>query len=388
MIRILSVVALLSALLAGTAAAKSLSEDEIALLRRIAADPDKQEQASVILNGAPPADARQTRQIAQPVRSAPAPYRDEFATLVRKNEVDKAPADQTKSRTAQQPAQPKQYSECAGFMFLLRKDWKDIDFAGCPQAAKKAIGAEVAFSDDRAAGNRIWAVNGTAALLYNSIADQPAWWNPDYLSFGVYTTVNRTLNSSPTVSAANVDKLAYGVATTLGYLDDNGGHFFSLRGGGVENNVKNTSAASFTFEYQPVVDFLYFSAPIQRPFGLPYFLRFDPSLVVQYNEVAGSKQILDFNNRTEALRVGPQITAYLNAYPGGTTFLSRMNASFTYHWAYEAYSRTNLTWLSTAVGFNLDDAGHLAIAFTYNRGSDEDTGTFTNMYRVGLTGKI
>jgi hypothetical protein len=40
------------------------------------------------------------------------------------------------------------------------------------------------------------------------------------------------------------------------------------------------------------------------------------------------------------------------------------------------------------VKFNIDDAGHLAFAVTYQRGRDEDSGTLTNVYKIALTGKI
>jgi hypothetical protein len=60
----------------------------------------------------------------------------------------------------------------------------------------------------------------------------------------------------------------------------------------------------------------------------------------------------------------------------------------TYHWSYETYSGKPIDWLQTALTYNIDDAGHLALSLTYKRGRDEDTGALTDIYRIGLTGKI
>ena len=36
-----------------------------------------------------------------------------------------------------------------------------------------------------------------------------------------------------------------------------------------------------------------------------------------------------------------------------------------------------------ALTYNIDDAGHLAVTLAYQRGNDEDTGSFANIYRIG-----
>jgi hypothetical protein len=321
-------------------------------------------------NRTSPASATPT--VAVPIQSVA--YLDDMGTLVRKRE---------KSTNALI-----EHSKCPGLTFLLRRDWKDIGFLDCPMSVDKATGAEIAFAGDRANHNQIWAINGTAALSYSSVHDSVAWWDPGAKSLATYVTVNRAFNSASEFADSNVDKLAYGVAAEIGYLVPDGGHFFRLRGGGVENNIKQTSSAAVTLEYLPTSLQLYFQRPIPHPLGLPVILRFDPEILLQYNQTTGKGQLLDFNNMTRALRIGPQVTAHLFPDPLEKGFLGRMSASFSYHWAHETYSRTELSWLDATLKYNIDDAGHLALALTYQRGNDEDTGTFANIYRIGLTGKI
>src|ERR1043166_5834428 len=50
------------------------------------------------------------------------------------------------------------YNDCSGLIPLLRKDWKDIDLASCPQPVDKADGAEVSFTNDAVKHNRIWSM--------------------------------------------------------------------------------------------------------------------------------------------------------------------------------------------------------------------------------------
>jgi hypothetical protein len=323
---------------------------------------------------------------APPVNSARPLYQDEIGRLVRQNERQSAP--EAARASAAPVAAPKEHSTCAGFRFLLRRDWADMDFLGCPKDVADAIGAEVSFANDRAANNRIWSVNGTAALLYNSLADPVSPWLPIATSFGVYTTVNRLYNSSSEFTDGNINKAVYGLTANFLYYSDFMSNMFSFRGGMINDNLTRTSSTNFVAEYSPVIAPLVHTPIPLRNVGLPYWIRVDPSLIVQYNEVTGEDQLLTLNDRNRALRIGPQVAVKLGAYPGGSSFLDRIHASFVYHRAYETYSRSYLTWMTTAVGMNIDDKGHLSLAFTYSRGDDEDTGKFNNIYRLGLAGKI
>lgn len=136
------------------------------------------------------------------------------------------------------------YKGCRGFVPLLRKDWKDIDFATCPQAVDKATGAEISFSEDRVKNNAIWAVNGTTALLYNFAGGGLA------MSAGTYATVNRTSNSAASAADSNMDKLAYGGIFEFGTATSNdpyAANYFRIRGGSVEDHLKQTTSSNATY---------------------------------------------------------------------------------------------------------------------------------------------
>jgi hypothetical protein len=279
-----------------------------------------------------------------------------------------------------------QQSPCAGFQFLLRQDWKDFDLLACPGATKDATGAQVSFTNDLASGNRIWAINGTAAIVYNSLMTPSVWWQPTYLNFGAYGSLDRSFNSATAFTASDVDKAAYGAFLQVGYLSDYLQNFLRVRGGIVENHIKNTTAANFIAEYIPVYDLLYIHYPTDPILGV-FRLRFDPTLFVQYSEVTGKDQVLAVNNRMEALRAGAQAT--LRLLPDlGAGKLAPLRVVVTYRWATEAYTGRNLSWFQSDVTYNLDPDGYVSVGFTYQRGNDEDTGAFTNVYQAGLRGKL
>jgi hypothetical protein len=285
-----------------------------------------------------------------------------------------------------------QLSRCAGLIALLRQDWQDVAIGSCPDTVDKATGAQISYSDDLAANNRVWSAQGTAALLYNSIIPN----NPQAVSlfdtsFGGYVTIDRVTNSSPAKSSANVDTVAYGGVAEIGISSPaNIGwvNYFRVRGGGVEDDLKGTTSINVTAEYIPVNPYLNIHTPFE-PFGTaPFIVRFDPELIAQYDDATGKKNLLAFNNRPEALRLGPELTMKIFPLPGAPDFISHFTSSTTYHWAYESYSASNFSWFQTALTYNIDKAGHLGWTGSYQRGQNENTGVFTNIYKIALTGKI
>lgn len=87
---------------------------------------------------------------------------------------------------------------------------------------------------------------------------------------------NRTLNSAATRATSNVDTLAYGGSLELGWKNPSGANYVRIRGGQVDNNLKNTTSANVTAELIPVYYPLYIHFPYVRPLGLPISTRFDP----------------------------------------------------------------------------------------------------------------
>lgn len=348
-----------------TAAHAELTPAEKAMLDRINSDPSLKAEALARLSTT-----------AKPIvrKQQPKPAKSMAAKAIGES-----------ARGMERPLVHPQYSKCAGFQFLLRQDWKDFNLLECPGPTADAAGAQISFTDDLANRNRIWAIDGTVAIVYNSLMDPYEWWQPTYLNFGAYASIDRSFNSAAAFTSSDVDKLAYGAFAQAGYTSQQLQSFFRARGAIVENHIKNTSSANFNAEYIPVYDPLYIHYP--TPAFLGYVLRFDPMLFVRYSEVTGKNQILAFNNRTEALRVGAEAT--LRLLPGlGAGDSTPLRAALTYRWAEEIYTGRKLSWFQTEITYNIDPTGHLAVGFSYKRGNDEDTGVFANIYRLGLTGKI
>jgi hypothetical protein len=283
-----------------------------------------------------------------------------------------------------------QKDNCQGFGFLLRQDWKDMGYSTCASTVDQATGAQFSYSDDLVANNRSWLVHGTAAVLYSSeTANKRGEYDFYRTSFGSYVTVNRLLNSAVSQTKNNADTQAFGgLAIFALATPEYGTHWFRLRGGGVDDNIKGTTSANVTGEWSPVYDKLYIHFPYTHPFGLPLLVRFDPELVAQYDRVTGSNQLLQFNNDPEAFRLGPQFSIKLSPSASAPPFLQRFTGSATYHWAYETYTRGHFNWFQSSLTYNLDQAGNFGLTGGYSRGQDEDTGAATNLFKLALSGKI
>ena len=72
---------------------------------------------------------------------------------------------------------------------------------------------------------------------------------------------------------------------------------------------------------------------------------------------------------------------------GVLDFLRNLYGTISYHWWDELYSGRTNGWLDAAVHYNLDPNGNVAVAFSYQHGRTEDTGTDTDVYKVTLTAK-
>jgi hypothetical protein len=383
--------ALASAILAcfsTAASAAPLSSETIADLRSKIRDPAARKQLQALLDSGvrstnvgarPKAGLRREVLPAAEDAIAVSEEPDAITKLIQSN-ANKAPLD-------------RQYSPCAGWQFLLRQDWKDVGNAAgasCPKPPDQAQGAQISFANDLAAQNRIVTVNGTAAILYNSITGDVAPPTPFAVSFGAYTTVNNLSNSASSQTKSNINTLAYGGLVNLGYSGPTIQNFIMLRGGMTEDYAKNVSASSVVLDWSPVVSSMNIHYPYHlMRFGIPLITRFDPDLVARFDSIVGKDQVLAFNGRRDSLRLGPEFALVVLPDPGYVTgALSRMSALFGYNVWYETYSRRQLSWFTSSVNYNLDEAGNFGIKGSYNTGQDELTGKSTNIYTIGLSGKI
>lgn len=284
------------------------------------------------------------------------------------------------------------------WFFTLRQDWKDVKFLTCPADPAKAHGVEFSYANDRANANKVWSVNGTAALSRTWHVDGQ---QPYRKAFGAYFTMNRVSNSNAASSSDNVDKYAYGLAAEAFWSTVPVGGAIRLRAGGVENNIKKTSASNFVLEFLPAVAFggglgTYRELEIihgQHPVGVSI----EPTLIAQYNALTGRGQSLDFNDQSRAFQTGGDISLVFGATQyylyqlkmnKEDSWFARWNANVGYRWTRETYSNRDLTLFTAGLTYNLDRNGHFGLGFSYQRGNEADTGTFTNIYRMGLTAKF
>jgi hypothetical protein len=368
--------------------AQTLSPAEQKLLDGINSNPEKKQEALARLNAISKAQDTSTQQkqktIAKKVAStqkaataSPANKPDAITQLIQSN-AQKAPGE-------------RQYSPCAGWVFLVRQSWKDLGGgagAACPDDAKSAQGAQISFADDRAANNRVATINGTAAVVYNSVTGNMPAPLPYAVSFGAYTTVDDVSNSATSQLKSNVDTLAYGGLLELGFTGPFP-NFLTLRGGGVQDYIKNTTAGNAVLDWTPVIPQLYIYRPYDfSSMGLPIITRFDVDLVARFDSATGKNQILAFNNMQDSLRLGPELTLNIVPALSVTGPLSRFSALLGYDVWYETYSKKQLNWFSSSLTYNIDEKGNFGINGTYNRGEDVNTGKWTNIYKIGLSGKI
>jgi hypothetical protein len=143
-------------------------------------------------------------------------------------------------------------------------------------------------------------------------------------------------------------------------------------------------------DWSPEIDQYYIHYPYHfSSIGLPIITRFDVDLVARFDSATGKNQILAFNNMRDSSRLGPELTLNIVPDPGYVSgVLSRFSALLGYDVWYETYSKKQLNWFSSSLTYNIDEKGNFGINGTYNRGEDVNTGKWTNIYKIGLSGKI
>jgi hypothetical protein len=158
----------------------------------------------------------------------------------------------------------------------------------------------------------------------------------------------------------------------------------------VQDAIKGTTAVAVMGQYIPAwitIPGIWAVTPILNG-NVTY--QFDPALDIQYASTTDRKKPLLFSGKDQSLRIGPEFYLIVTPFAGGNEWLSRVNIQGKFHPWYEAYS-TNTSmnyWWANSITYNLTSDGNFAVAFSYNRGRDENSGTLTNQYVASLTGKI
>jgi hypothetical protein len=324
----------------------------------------------------------------------------------------------TKAPIAQPLANPPSKSAPnQAFHIMVRNDWSDLGIlgacngtnsnagnggsdsssqqqAGAGVSTKSAKGATLSFTQDYAANNRIWAAQGMAAAVFsdcNGSLIEGATGGLLEKSIAVYAQVNSDYNSSATLATKNnVDTRTAGFSGELVYQTVPGDlQIFRLTPNVVRDDIKNTTAVAVMGQYVPA---LINSLPgIWMPHGLGntgLLYQFDPTLDIQYASTTDRKKPLLFSGTSQSLRIGPELALIVKPFGDGNDWLSRISINELFHPWYETYSDRGSYWWTNTIKYNLDQTGNFALALSYNRGLDENSGVMTNQYVISLNGKI
>lgn len=271
-------------------------------------------------------------------------------------------------------------------IFLLRKDFTDINLFSAPISNQSATGAQFSLTQDAIARNTTWMADGTAAVAYTYFVEDIR--NPFIgVTVAPYVTAHRDIYSA--TPSQNVDQVTSGISGEIGAKSP----FFPnrsdyLRGSAAEmqDYIKATTVTHGQLEWLPTYTWVAGTIP-----GTFLNYNFTPELESQFDSTNAPGKTILFSGQKDSLRVGPMATLWFKLDPPGGAllpdYLKRFYGSVTYHWWEETYSRRTNNWLDASLHYNFDEPGHLAVAFSYQRGQTEDTGASTNVYQVTLTAK-
>lgn len=271
---------------------------------------------------------------------------------------------------------------------FIRHDFPDISLFAALTPAGNATGAQLSYSSDRAGNNDSWSLYGVGGVAYQLFGGYLSHDQTTLLGAYIapYVSTNWLFNSSASQKSKQSDLTSSGAKMELGVGNLLGGdQYFRIGGAGTFDGLGNTESTSAEFEWIPVYDVL-----IHHPQAIPntgVIYRFDPELIVQYDTTTNSKKPLLFSNRDDSLRIGPQLTLNIFGNESQTPILSNLNAKINYHFAEELYSAKLLHYFETDLTYNLDQAGNVGITGSYQYGSDEISGKYTNLFKLGLSGK-
>lgn len=290
-------------------------------------------------------------------------------------------------------------SQCKAppFSVLVRRDFTDIGWLLCPQDTTQSVGAQVSATYNARSPQTTASVDGLAALVYRYYTNHD---NDPFLGLAVgpfiqgdgtnqFEMSGSPNKSTDTVTAGGVAE--FGVRQYFG-ADHAADSYFRIHGGEAFAPSGVTTNA-FTGEWLPTIADLRIHYPF--PIG-PYFTaRFDPELMVQYDQLeAGKPKYLLFSSQNSALRIGPQLSLWLHVAPL-TIYPEPIREFFrdsfltaTYHVSQDIYSGRNYSWSLVTLTHNLDPKGNFGISVSYGFGNSEMTGNRTDQVKVGLSGKL
>ena len=205
-------------------------------------------------------------------------------------------------------------------------------------------------------------------------------------SFGIYGQINSDYNSNAAVAKKNnIDTRTAGFSGEVAYEYGADIHVFRLIPNVVFDNIKNTTAVAVKAQYLPMWYGLWSVTGIP---GFPYTISFNPALDLQYTSAMEHSQPLQFSGKDQSLRLGPEFGLIVAPIYSETNFFSHFGINETFYPWYEAYTGRGSYYWANSIFYDFTKDGSIALAFSNDRGLDENSGTMMNQYVLSLTGKI
>jgi hypothetical protein len=279
------------------------------------------------------------------------------------------------------PARPDSVRD---LIWFVRKDFADVDLFGRPQPNEKATGAEVSWSRNNTASDTIWQVNGLVGLAYSYLNEE---YSPFIgLSLASYVKIDKEAHSA----AASDDirnAVTVGGSGEIGFINPFGGADY-VRGTWLEthDDILNRVTGQAKFEWMPI----YLRVNRQIP-GTFITTNFRPDLKVQYDERQSGLLPIGFSGLGRSLRIGPEATVLFRLTDFGASLpawaepLAGLSGAVTYHWWREVYSGQSGSWLDSTIKYDINP--NVALAFSYQKGRDEETAKRTDLYKLSLNFK-
>jgi hypothetical protein len=300
---------------------------------------------------------------------------------------------------------------------IVRKDFADIGMVSDPNLNSESAGATVSVSNDRVAKNVSWTLQGVGTVGYRfplTAAQRDPSFRLDYGVVALYGGVDKFTNTAEKPDTPSKDNFIAGglveFGTTRGHAFDD---YFRVRAGVVTDNLAEKTlytigdtkvtkrepqtSLSLAAEWMPVYtlgNFLDQDIGIHRgfsPFSFDggdsqFYLRFDPELIIQYDNTFDQAKVLDLSYKSRAFRVGPQLGLIVVPFAHASSTLANVSVTTFYHPYHEFAAGHNSYSFQTNLNYNFTK--ELALTAGYTRGSDENTGKYANLFKVGLAGKL
>ncbi|MGY4155467.1 hypothetical protein ACVINW_001309 [Bradyrhizobium sp. USDA 4461] len=279
---------------------------------------------------------------------------------------------------------------------LVRNSLDDLGSFGSPTPLKKATGAEFSWARDAIAHNDTWTARGLVADRF-SLVEAPSL--SPYLVHALiapYVSFDRVSNT--TKKSSDVDDLVGGLSTefAVGNLL-NATHYFRFMAEEDTSFAGTTKNWNVAFEYQPFGNpqgendtiFSYLGTPLNL--GPYWFLTISPKFRAEYRSSQDGSTDPLFFSHSSIMRVGPSVTVAINGNDVGFSdvpwYIQRTHFRLTYGTLYDTLSSRNYDLLDTALSYDLDPYGYLALTLSYRKGQLETTGANVDIVKLSLSAK-